>query len=135
MQILPSRTSHAYSRPDTPYQKPGSKLLFEKGGWAVTDFGLELLSDSPELNDIYNIPAYALLHDLVATDGSNRSASAGGPLYWPMSRGLTSLLLMPSKTATMLLWQFICRAFLPFMSCVVPAPMFFLIGRFATRAP
>jgi hypothetical protein len=40
----------------------------------VTDFGLELLSDSPERNDIYKIPGYELL----AMDGSGR-------LYrWPL---------------------------------------------------
>lgn len=44
--------------------KPASIVIHSKGQWAVTDFGLELLSDLPERNDIYKIPAYELLDEL-----------------------------------------------------------------------
>jgi hypothetical protein len=58
----PDPNDTAYATPDTPWnQKPGSKLLFVKYDWAVTDFGLELLSDSQELWERYRIPGHELL--------------------------------------------------------------------------
>jgi hypothetical protein len=72
-ELGPDPNDTAYSRPDTPWnQKPGSKFICGKGRWAVTDFGLELLSDFPERNDIYKISGYELLNEWVATDGSGR---------------------------------------------------------------
>jgi hypothetical protein len=58
----PSPNETVGSTPDTPRnQKPGSKLLFEKGGWAVTEFGLEPLTHVEELWENYKIPGRALL--------------------------------------------------------------------------
>jgi hypothetical protein len=65
MRFTPVRTSHEYSKPDTPWRKPGSRLLFEKGGWAVTEFGLEPLTYVEELGENYKISGCELLemHD------------------------------------------------------------------------
>jgi hypothetical protein len=58
----PSPNETADSTPDTPWnQKSGSKLLFEKGRWAVTDFGLEPLTHVQELWENYKIPGCELL--------------------------------------------------------------------------
>jgi hypothetical protein len=61
MRFTPVRTSHEYSKPDTPWRKPDSRLLFEKGGWAVTEFGLEPLTHVQELWENYKIPGCELL--------------------------------------------------------------------------
>jgi len=64
------------SIPDKPWNrhKAASQVIQWKGEWALTDFGLELHSESPERNGFYKIAAYELL----TKDGS-------GPFYkWPL---------------------------------------------------
>lgn len=62
------------STPDLPRNrlKPASIVIHSKGQWAVTDFGLELVSDLPDRNDIYKIPAYELLDELVERNSGRR---------------------------------------------------------------
>jgi hypothetical protein len=58
----------ADSIPDVPWNKyrstlePPNRLLFDNGQWAITAFGLELLSDMQERYDRYRIPACNLLN-------------------------------------------------------------------------
>jgi hypothetical protein len=72
----PSPNETKYSIPDTPWNQinHGPRLLAEHGQWAVTEFGLELLSASREKYERYRISGASLL----------QTYKSAGVYHWPI---------------------------------------------------
>jgi hypothetical protein len=73
----PSPNETKYSIPDTPWNRinHGPRLLSDHGQWAVTEFGLELLSVSREKYERYRISGESLL----------LTHKSGGVYHWPIT--------------------------------------------------